>query len=110
MPLLFLMAALASSMVAWESPAMGAPNPSGEAPRFELRAGENYFRADGLPGFVLGRNPAATTPPAYDEHFRHAAEAGERFLRIHHRESSHTWRQIGSRRFWEAGKSGRLWA
>jgi hypothetical protein len=83
MLLLLLMAALACSMAAWGKPAPPAPNPSGEAPRFELRAGENFFRVDGRPTFVLGRNPAATTPPAYDAHFRHAAEAGERFVRIH---------------------------
>jgi len=32
---------------------------------------------------VLGRNPVGMNPGAYDEHFRHAAEAGERFMRIH---------------------------
>lgn len=52
-------------------------------PRFELRPGESYFRVDGRPQFVLGRNPAGMNPKAYDEHFRHAAEAGERFVRIH---------------------------
>jgi hypothetical protein len=33
-------------------------------PRFELRAGEKYFRVNGRPAFVLGRNPVgATCPP-----------------------------------------------
>ena len=54
-----------------------------DAPRFELRAGENYFRVAGRPTFVLGRNPAALRPQDYAAHFRHVAEAGERFVRIH---------------------------
>jgi len=83
-----LIAAVAS--VTW---GLGAqcvlPAPSGDGvavpqgPRFELRHGENYFRVDGQPAFVLGRNPAGISPKAYDDHFRHAAMAGERFLRIH---------------------------
>jgi hypothetical protein len=56
---------------------------SSQTPRVELRLGESYFRVDGRPAFVLGRNPAATTPAAYDNHFRHAAAAGERLVRIH---------------------------
>jgi hypothetical protein len=51
-------------------------------PRLELRAGEKYFRAGGRPTFVLGRNPAGTSPKAYADHFRHAAAAGESFVRI----------------------------
>lgn len=54
-----------------------------EGVRFELRHGERFFRADGRPVFILGRNPAGMTPKDYDEHFRHAAAAGERFVRIH---------------------------
>ena len=54
-----------------------------DRPRFELRPGETYFREDGRPVFVLGRNPAGMNPKVYEEHFRHAAEAGERFMRIH---------------------------
>jgi len=45
--------------------------------------GEKYFRVDGRQSFVLGRNPAGISPKDYDEHFRHAAKAGERFMRIH---------------------------
>jgi hypothetical protein len=52
-------------------------------PRFELRAGEKYFRVNGRPTFVLGRNPAGTSPKAFADHFRHAAAAGEQFMRIH---------------------------
>ena len=32
---------------------------------------------------MLGRNPAGMDANAYEEHFRHAAAAGERFMRIH---------------------------
>ncbi len=52
-------------------------------PRVELRAGERFFRVNGQPAFVLGRNPAGMNPKAYEDHFRHAAAAGERFMRIH---------------------------
>lgn len=52
-------------------------------PFLELRPGERYFRAAGRPTFVLGRNPAGKGPDTYDEHFRHAAAGGERFMRIH---------------------------
>ena len=58
-------------------------SPDGQPPLFELRPGEKYFRVDGQPAFVLGRNPAGIGPKAYDDHFRHAAAAGERFMRIH---------------------------
>jgi len=51
--------------------------------RWELRTGEKFFRVDGPPAFVLGRNPAGMNPDAYAEHFRHAAAAGERLVRIH---------------------------
>ena len=79
----FVLAALASSVLAGGSPAPASPSQPAEKPRFELRPGENYFRADGRPAFVLGRNPAGMNPNAYDDHFRHAAAAGERFMRIH---------------------------
>jgi hypothetical protein len=52
-------------------------------PKFELRAGEKYFRVNGQPTFLLGRNPVGMSPKAYDDHFRHAAAAGERLMRIH---------------------------
>jgi hypothetical protein len=65
--------------------AVGAASPkaSGVKPRFELRPGDRYWRVDGRPAFVLGRNPAGMNPEAYDDHFRHAAESGERLMRIH---------------------------
>ena len=50
---------------------------------FELRKGERYFRVDGTPAFVLGRNPVGVTPEAFAAHFEKAAAAGERFMRIH---------------------------
>jgi hypothetical protein len=59
------------------------PVKSDEKPRFELRAGEKYFRVNGQPAFVLGRNPVGLNPKAYAEHFQHAAAAGEQFMRIH---------------------------
>ena len=58
-------------------------HPAAGRPPLELRAGERYFRAGGQPTFLLGRNPAGRTVAAYEEHFRHAAAAGERFMRIH---------------------------
>jgi hypothetical protein len=53
------------------------------SPVFELRNGERYFRIDGGPAFVLGRNPVGVNPEAFAEHFQNAAAAGERFMRIH---------------------------
>jgi len=73
-----LLATLAGSALAGSS-----PSPPGEGPWFELRPGEHYFRIEGRPAFVLGRNPAGTSVAAYDDHFRHAAAAGEQFLRLH---------------------------
>jgi hypothetical protein len=52
-------------------------------PVLELRKGEKYFRLEGTPRFVLGRNPIAVSPDAFAEHFKNAAAAGETFLRIH---------------------------
>ena len=60
-----------------------SPSDPGEGPRFQLLPGESYFRVDGRPEFVLGRNPAGMSPQAFDDHFRQAAAAGERFMRIH---------------------------
>ncbi len=70
----FLLAVL-TSVLAGGSPAPASPGQPGERLRLELRPGENYFRADGRPVFVLGRNPAGMNPKAYDDHFRHAAVA-----------------------------------
>lgn len=60
-----------------------SPGQTGNGPRLELCSGEKYFRVDGEPAFVLGRNPVGVSPQAFDDHFRHAAVAGERFMRIH---------------------------
>jgi hypothetical protein len=64
-----------------------APIGGGEAPGarpiLELRPGERYFRLEGTPRFVLGRNPVGRRPEDYDDHFRHAAAAGERLVRLH---------------------------
>ena len=71
---------------AWSAAGAAVPtnsNERGTGPRFELRPGENYFRVEGRPAFVLGRNPVGMRPQDYAEHFRHAAAAGERFMRIH---------------------------
>ncbi|HEY3321636.1 MAG TPA: hypothetical protein VGP72_14295 [Planctomycetota bacterium] len=54
-----------------------------EKPFLELRQGENFFRLDGTPRLVLGRNPTAVSPAAFVEHFQNAAAAGEKFMRIH---------------------------
>jgi len=45
-------------------------------PLLELPPGEHYFRSEGRPAFVLGRNPAGMNPKEYADHFRHAAAAG----------------------------------
>ncbi len=71
----FVLAALAGSVLAGSSLVPASQSQPGERPRFELRPGENCFRADGRPAFVLGRNPAGMNPKAYDDHFRHAAVA-----------------------------------
>ncbi len=76
-----LLLAVCTASAATEAPAVvSRPN---ETPRFELRVGEKYFRVDGRPTFVLGRNPAGMNPKEFAGHFRHAAAAGERFVRIH---------------------------
>ena len=75
--------ALLGALFAGIIPATAAASANGESPRFELRQGEPYFRIDGRAAFVLGRNPAAMTPQAFDDHFRHVAAAGESFVRIH---------------------------
>ena len=54
-----------------------------DGPTLELRPGEKFFRADGVPTFILGRNPTALSPEAFDDRFRSAAAAGERLVRIH---------------------------
>jgi hypothetical protein len=63
----------------WCAAATAADGPS----PLELRTGEKFFRVNGKPGFVLGRNPVGVSPAAYYEHFKNAAAAGERFMRIH---------------------------
>ena len=64
-------------------PAPASPSQADAPPLFELRPGEKFFRVNQQSAFVLGRNPAGTSPQAYAEHFRQAAAAGERFMRIH---------------------------
>ena len=78
-----LLVVVAGSVFASESPIPKTTVPVGGAPRFLLRPGECFFSVEGQTSFVLGRNPAGMNPQAYDDHFRHAAEAGERFMRIH---------------------------
>lgn len=53
------------------------------SPVLELRKGERFFRNEGTPAFVLGRNPVGVSPEAFAAHFQHASAAGERFMRIH---------------------------
>ena len=79
----FLLVVLCLCLLAPCSTTVLSATPDGQPPLFELRPGEKYFRVDGQPAFVLGRNPAGMGPKAYDDHFRHAAAAGERFVRIH---------------------------
>jgi hypothetical protein len=80
----FLLIALTGLVLgSWGTPSAPLRGQSDDRPRFEIRPGIHYFQVDGKPAFVLGRNPAGTNPKAYEDHFRHAAAAGERFMRIH---------------------------
>jgi len=86
--LVLVFQALLRSTHAQDAPAESIPGGNlssqpGKSPRLELHPGENYFRAEGHPAFLLGRNPVGMSPKEYDEHFRHAAAAGEKFMRIH---------------------------
>ena len=64
-------------------PTLCAAQPAALKPTFELRPGEKFFRVDGGPTFVLGRNLSALSPDAFEVHFRSTADAGERLVRIH---------------------------
>jgi hypothetical protein len=79
----YLLAPLGVWLLAPWNPTVFSGSPNRQDVLLELRPGEKYFRVDGRATFVLGRNPVGTTAKAYDEHFRHAAAAGERFMRIH---------------------------
>lgn len=83
--MLLLATLVASQTALWNSrlPASQAAQSDTRSPVFELRKGERYFRIDRTPAFVLGRNPVGVNPEAFAEHFRQAAAAGERFMRIH---------------------------
>ena len=83
MPIRYPLAALLILALVLIHSAPALPVVPDKRPVFELRRGESYFRVNGEPQFVLGRNPAGTSPSAYDDHFRHAAKAGERLVRIH---------------------------
>jgi hypothetical protein len=79
----FLLAVSLTWLLAPWNPTAFSASPNSHGPPLELRPGEKYFRLDGRMTFVMGRNPAGTSPEAYDDHFRHAAAAGARFMRIH---------------------------
>ena len=90
-----VMAALVAALLAEASApkaAVQAAQSGSPAPVFELRKGERYFRIDGAPAFVLGRNPVGVNPEAFERHFQNAAAAGERFMRIHF-----TWSPAGEK-------------
>lgn len=57
--------------------------PDAEKSRPTLAARDRYFRFGPTPGFVFGRNPAGKEPRTFAGHFKHAAAAGEHFVRIH---------------------------
>jgi hypothetical protein len=70
----FLLIALAGLVLgSVGTPSVSLRGQTDNGPRFELRPGSNYFQVDGKPAFVLGRNPVAIKPEAFEEHFRHAA-------------------------------------
>jgi hypothetical protein len=54
-----------------------------EKVRPTLSKRSRYFNFGVKPGFVLGRNPAGKEPKTFASHFKHVAEAGEHFVRIH---------------------------
>lgn len=81
-----LMAATVATLMALLNsplPAAQTAQSNTTSPVFELQKGERYFRIDGAPAFVLGRNPVGVSPEAFAAHFEKAATAGERFVRIH---------------------------
>lgn len=51
-------------------------------PSITLQRGEFYFRLDGKPAFLLGRNPAGWRQPQFATLLRWAGESGERIARI----------------------------
>jgi hypothetical protein len=78
------------AVMATLSSLLTSPLPAAQAARsattltvFELRMGERYFRIDGVPTFVMGRNPVGVNAEAFAEQFQKTAAAGERFVRIH---------------------------
>jgi hypothetical protein len=79
----FFLSALAAILLCLCSQASSSADQPTKPPRFQLPGGEKFFRVNGQPAFVLGRNPVGLNPPAYDDHFRHAVAAGELFMRIH---------------------------
>jgi len=84
--ILFALASLLATLsVLSPLPATGAQAAQANLipPVLELRKGERFFRSDGVPTFVLGRNPVGVSVEAFAEHFQKAAAAGERFMRIH---------------------------
>jgi hypothetical protein len=83
----FCLGALAAALFCSFNGAAPPARKADSKPRFELRPGEKYFRVSGRQTFVLGRNPVGRTPKAYADHFRHAAAAGETFVRIQFRYS-----------------------
>ena len=50
---------------------------------FRLDPGEFYFRLNGKPAFLLGRNPAGWRAEQFEPLFQWAAESGEKIMRIH---------------------------
>jgi hypothetical protein len=77
------LAALAISLATSPLYADPASRPTEHRPLLELRAGEKFFRADGKPVFLLGRNPIGVNPDFFRDQFKQMSAAGERFVRIH---------------------------
>lgn len=63
--------------------ASSGAQPSSPSPVWELRKGEFYFRVNGVPSFVMGRNPTEGTIEAFDQDFGIAAASGEKIVRLH---------------------------
>jgi hypothetical protein len=60
-----------------------------------LWAREFYFRVDGKPVFLLGRNATGRRPEEFDLLFQWASEAGEKLVRIHVTDVMRPWAPPG---------------
>lgn len=72
-----LLAAITACFVGPGARADGGPSPA------TLPPGEFYFRVDGTPRFLLGRNPTGWQVSQFEPLLRWAHDSGEKMVRIH---------------------------